>query len=399
MKGCGNLPRLKQPKTGNEPLPANQQKGEKKCNFCHETKKVTSFYISKNPLHSADERVPICKDCVMKASLNEDGTINDIEFNKILKAIDRPYYKDLIESSIQSFMREHSYVEEDKVQYYGKEILQKYFTLIAMRQDRNKSYEDSEREGFVHRTSNIPKSTKERIAQKYADITDVDENGDVIDKDNKKIKSDVGDFEITKEIIDLFGDGYSKAEYKKMHEKYEKLKLNYTLQTNLHQEALATYVRFKVKEEIATAEGNVDEARKWYESAQNAATNGKLTPKALSAADLQKGMNSVCELVKAVEQATDVVKILPQFKYRPNDSVDFTIMCYINYERKLNGQPEVPYEEVYSFYDKKVQEYVKQNGDPYGIFVNDPTVKNRDTVKTFLKMPDDYDELSGDADE
>lgn len=399
MKGCGNLPRLKQPKTGNEPLPANQQKGEKKCNFCHETKKVTSFYISKNPLHSADERVPICKDCVMKASLNEDGTINDLEFNKILKAIDRPYYKDLIESSIQSFMREHSYVEEDKVQYYGKEILQKYFTLIAMRQDRDKSYEDSEREGFVHRTSNIPKSTKERIAQKYADITDVDENGDVIDKDNKKIKSDVGDFEITKEIIDLFGDGYSKAEYKKMHEKYEKLKLNYTLQTNLHQEALATYVRFKVKEEIATAEGNVDEARKWYESAQNAATNGKLTPKALSAADLQKGMNSVCELVKAVEQATDVVKILPQFKYRPNDSVDFTIMCYINYERKLNGQPEVPYEEVYSFYDKKVQEYVKQNGDPYGIFVNDPTVKNRDTVKTFLKMPDDYDELSGDADE
>ena len=399
MKGRGRLPKLKKPKTGNEPLPANQQKGEKKCNFCHETKKVTSFYISKNPLHSADERVPICKDCVMKASLNEDGTINDIEFNKILKAIDRPYYKDLIESSIQSFMREHSYVEEDKVQYYGKEILQKYFTLIAMRQDRDKSYEDSEREGFVHRTSNIPKSTKERIAQKYADITDVDENGDVIDKDNKKIKSDVGDFEITKESIDMFGDGYSKAEYKKMHEKYEKLKLNYTLQTNLHQEALATYVRFKVKEEIATAEGNVDEARKWYESAQNAATNGKLTPKALSAADLQKGMNSVCELVKAVEQATDVVKILPQFKYRPNDSVDFTIMCYINYERKLNGQPEVPYEEVYSFYDKKVQEYVKQNGDPYGIFVNDPTVKNRDTVKTFLKMPDDYDELSGDADE
>ena len=42
---------------------------------------------------------------------------------------------------------------------------------------------------------------------------------------------------------------------------------------------------------------------------------------------------------------------------------------------------------------------MKQNGDPYGIFVNDPTVKNRDTVKTFLKMPDDYDELSGDADE
>ena len=34
--------------------------------------------------------------------------------------------------------------------------------------------------------------------------------------------------------------------YKKMQEKYDKLKINYTLQTNIHQEALATYVRFKV---------------------------------------------------------------------------------------------------------------------------------------------------------
>ena len=386
------MPRTKK-QTGNEP--ANKQKGEKVCNFCHEKKKLTDFYISKSPLFSVDERVPICKDCVISASLNEDGTINDIELNKILKKIDRPYYKDLIESAISGFKNEHSYVEDDKVQYYGKEILQRYFRLIAMRQDRHKSYEDSEKDNFIHPTSNTPKSTKERIAQKYADITDIDEKGNVVDKDNKKIKSDIGDFEITDEIVELFGDGYSKSEYKKMYEKYEKLKLNYTLQTNLHQEALATYVRFKVKEETATAEGNVDEAKKWYDAAQNAAANGKLTPKALSAADLQKGMNSVSELIKAVEQATDVIKILPQFKYRPNDSPDFTIMCYVNYERELNGQPQVPYEEIYSFYDKKKKEYLEQNGDPYGIFDDDPSEKNRDTVKTFLKMPDDYEELAG----
>lgn len=166
------MPRLKSPKTGNEPLPANKQKGEKKCNFCKETKKMTDFYISKNPLHAADERVPICKKCVMDAALNEDGTINDLEFNKILKAIDRPYYKDLIESSVQSFAKEHSYIEDDKLQFYGKEILSKYFTLIAMRQDRDKSYSDSESDGFMHQNNNRPKSAKERIAQKYADISE-----------------------------------------------------------------------------------------------------------------------------------------------------------------------------------------------------------------------------------
>lgn len=161
------MPRNKK-QTGNEP--ANKQKGEKVCNFCHEKKKLTDFYISKSPLFSVDGRVPVCKDCVINESLNEDGTINDIELNKILKKIDRPYYKDLIESAISGFKNEHSYVEDDKVQYYGKEILQRYFRLIAMRQDRDKSYEDSEKDNFIHPTSNTPKSTKERIAKKYDDI-------------------------------------------------------------------------------------------------------------------------------------------------------------------------------------------------------------------------------------
>ena len=39
-----------------------------------------------------------------------------------------------------------------------------------MRQDINKSYEDSEKDNFIHPTSNTPKSTKERIAKKYDDI-------------------------------------------------------------------------------------------------------------------------------------------------------------------------------------------------------------------------------------
>lgn len=377
---------------GNKPLPANKQKGEKICNFCHKKKKLTNFYISKSPLYSADGRVPICKECVINASLNEDGTINELELNKILKKLDKPYYKDLIESSIQSFKREHSYIEEDKVQYYGKEILQKYFTLIAMRQDVNKSYEDSEKEGFVHRTSNTSKKTKERIAQKYADITDIDDKGNVIDKNDKKVKSDIGNFEITEDIIELFGDGYSKNEYKKMFDKYEKLKVNYSLQTNLHQEALATYVRFKVKEEMATAEGNVEDAKKWYDAAQNAADKAKLSPKQLTQADLQGGINSFSEIFKAVEQAVDVIPILPRFKYRPNDACDFIIWCYINYARDLQGLPACEYEDVYKFYDKKKEEYISQYGDPYGIFDGDPSEELRPNIKKFITLPKDYED-------
>lgn len=185
------MPRSKKD-TGDKPLPANKQKGEKVCNFCHESKKLTNFYISKSPLYSVDERVPVCKDCVISASLNEDGTINELELNKILKKIDKPYYKDLIESAITGFKNEHSYVEDNKVQYYGKEILQRYFRLIAMRQDINKSYEDSEKDNFIHPTSNTPKSTKERIAKKYDDIK---ENKN----DYQPIRKSDGDTKWTKE--------------------------------------------------------------------------------------------------------------------------------------------------------------------------------------------------------
>ena len=52
---------------------------------------------------------------------------------------------------------------------------------------------------------------------------------------------------------------------------------------------------------------------------------------------------------EAVEQAVDVIPILPRFKYRPNDAVDFILWCYINYERNLNGLPEVKYSDVYKF--------------------------------------------------
>lgn len=158
--------------TGKTPMPANEQKGKKICTCCHEEKKVTDFYISKSPLFSIDERVPVCKTCVINSSINKDGTVNELELNRILRKIDKPYYKDLLESSKNRFIKEHSYIEDKDVKFFGKEILQAYFTLVAMRQDRDKSYDDSEKDGFIHATSNTSKSTKQKIARKYADINE-----------------------------------------------------------------------------------------------------------------------------------------------------------------------------------------------------------------------------------
>lgn len=363
-------------------LPTNKnQSGKQVCVTCKKEKRFTEFYSSDSEIFSLTGKVPMCKDCMYTESLDANGELNLDKFKEVLRKVDKPFILKVWQVALN---------EADKYKLEGKNRSRRaysyYFKNInSLKQYKHFTFKDS---GEVNKRFKV------------------DNNGDdaIINLQNKtiseeKVSVDVSDFEVTDEVIKLFGEGYSRSEYKKMIDKYEKLKVNYTLQTNLHQEALATYARFKVKEEDATARGDVDEAKKWYDIAQSAASNGKLTPKQLSAADLQQGMNSVSELIKAVEQATDVVKILPQFKYRPNDSVDFTIMCYVNYERKLNGQPEVTYEDVYKFYSDKKKEYIKQNGDPYGIFDDDPTEKNREIVKTFLKMPDDYDVLSGESDD
>lgn len=374
---------------------------KKVCPVCKKEKSIaTGFYKSSSPLYSDDGCVPICTTCVKNGVVNdEDGTVNLKKLKVMLQRLDKPFYVDDLDSSYKQYRKEHGFLSDDEVAKHGKDIIGIYFKNIMLRQNRDKSFADSEKDGFMHQNSNTTRQEKDRIINTYIRQMGADNNTALnpITKSIQKkteekydLSNEDKDFQVTPEIISLFGEGYSKNEYRKMYRKYETLKLNYSIQTNLHQEALATYVRFKVKEEDATARGDVDEAKKWYDAAQNAANNGKLTPKQLSEADLHGGINSFSEIFKAVEQAVDIIPILPSFKFRPNDALDFTIWCYINYARDLQGLPQCSYEDVYKFYDKKKQEYIEQYGDPNGIFDDDPSENLRDSIKKFITLPSDY---------
>nr|WP_297932418.1 hypothetical protein [uncultured Lachnoclostridium sp.] len=150
--------------------PANKQKGKKVCTCCHEPKNMTDFYLSYSPMYSLDNRVPICKECCKISVLNDDGTINYPKFKSLLMQIDKPLYYDLIASSEESLLKESSYLGEDALKYRGKEILQKYFTLIAMRQDRQRNWVDAELEGHMHQNNNRTITEKNAIINKYAPL-------------------------------------------------------------------------------------------------------------------------------------------------------------------------------------------------------------------------------------
>ena len=162
------MPRTKS--NGNKPLPANEQKGKKACSCCHAEKNLTEYYLSYSPLYSLDQRVPVCKDCCKTSVLNEDGTIDYAKFKILLRNIDKPLYYDLLWSAEESIKSENSYIDDEQVKLYGKDILQKYFTLVVMRQDRARCYSDSENEGFMHKNNNRSSEEREKIIAKYKPI-------------------------------------------------------------------------------------------------------------------------------------------------------------------------------------------------------------------------------------
>jgi len=227
--------------------------GKQVCASCKKEKNYKDFYASSSEVFSLTGRVPICKKCMLNKCMGNDDEINLDDMHDVLRQIDKPFVLRVWQSALN---------EADKYKLTGKNRSERAFSyyfknINSLKQYKHFTYKDSDE---INKRMRVDGDSDAKIKQ-IQNKQDAEE----------KHYTDISDFEVTSEIKDLFGDGYTTIEYKNMFEKYEKLKLNYSLQTNLHQEALATYVRFKVKEEEATALGNVDEAKKWYDAAQNAA--------------------------------------------------------------------------------------------------------------------------------
>ncbi|MDR2277361.1 MAG: hypothetical protein LBE23_05840 [Vagococcus sp.] len=351
--------------------------GDKECGNCHKTKSLVNFYQITNKQASSDGKFSnVCKTCIKKDSLNSDGSLNVEGFKRMLQLMDRAYATTVLDSAINETKEaiENGKGRKDLIGNYIKNLNLSQYSQISFLQ----SIQMQDGGMFANTiTSTSAKSTKNN-------------------KDDDVYISQVDDFEVTPEMVDKFGEGYTKKMYRLMDKKYKKLEKNYNMKTAMHEEALATYVSRKVREEIATAEGNVVDADKWSKAAAQAAIDGKLTPKQLSETDLQGGLANFSDIFRAVEEAKDRIKIFPEFKYRPIDAADFIIWDYVNYERNLNNLPEVSYEEIYKFYDAKKKEYVDQYGDPYGIFKDDPSEINRDSIEKFITVPIEF--RDGDSD-
>jgi len=316
-------------------------------------------YTSKSIMHSKEGKLPWCKDCLTDLY---DGFYRRFEDSnramvELCKFMNYPYFSTTFESA-----RQRS--EKGEI-----DILGAYFSTVHTKTDKLSTFLDSDI---------FPDGTSSSLSEK--DVTIASE---ALSKAEKAITK--GKLKNKEDLETLFGAGYTDDEYRAMKKKYDFLKNNYPGKTSMHIEALATYVTYKVKQEFATATNDDKASKIWANLADAAATNAKINPSQLSQRDLQNGAGSFAEISEIVEQAKDIIPILPKFKYEPVDCPDFLLWEFINYERDLSGLPLCEYKDVYGFLDKRKKEYLKQYGDPYGIFENDPTENNRPKIETFIK--------------
>jgi len=296
-----------------------------------------NFFISQNKLM---KRLPICKKCI---SDNLDLSKMDDIFT-ILQLLDYPYLHETWEKIYES---------------YPDSVLSRYIAEIKRTPDvKNLHFSDTESmEGCSDTISVV---------------------------------------EVTSDMRKLFGESFTIKQLQEMEKKYQFLKQDYDEITSMHTEALLTYCRYKVMEEEQTSLGNVDQAKKWGELASKASIQAGISPNQLKKADLIGGISTFSELTQIIEENADgVIPILPQMKYRPDDSADLIIYTYINYARHLEGKDLCKYEDVYKFYDDQRDAYITKTGDPFDIFKHDPTLINRERVKEFIKMPDELDKQTG----
>jgi hypothetical protein len=334
------------------------------CMMCGEK---GEYYISKSVMYKKFGQLPWCKSCILELYNDAYRRFQDNEraIIDVCKMTNLPFFRDCFESA------------KSRLEKEGLEIISGYFFAMALaRGNKNATFMDSDlfqysADGILHLRSKIAGSEDSKQETELATTSEIIENVQEEGTDE-----------------DLFGFGFTPDEYRAMRKKYNFLKINYVETTNMHTESILTYIKYRVKEEFAIASGNHKEAKEWGDRADKAASNAKINPSQLTKADLMGGANSFGEIVQAVEQATDVIHILPKFKYQPNDALDFLQWSMIDYLRHLEGTPSCSYADIFAFYDKRKSEYIKTTGDPYGIFKGDTTESNRPAIIDFISDSD-----------
>lgn len=296
-------------------------KPKKTCPICKKDKSIANgFYKSTSPLYQADGCVPICISCVKKSVLNDDGTVNKKALKIMCQRIDKPLYWDDLDSSYNQARAEHGYLSNDEVAKMGEKIIGYYFKNInSLRQTKNKSFADSEKDGFVHSNSNMLSAEKERIAKKYMGNESVSSYNNV----KKEIPMP------SEKIIyseDWMGN-YTESDIKKLDNYYKGLERDYKIITENHRDYARKIAKASLQMDKAFDEmmNGVEGADKRYDNAMKAfdmlSKSAKFSESTRSVNDV--GASSFSKVAAMVEAHNWIPEHKPMKKDTIDEMIDY----------------------------------------------------------------------------
>jgi len=300
-------------------MTAKVDKTSKKCLYCGKTLEIKNFSHNK---FCEDEYECYCKKCkkeqiITKESLIQYLKMNNLQFNE------------------SNWIKSFNSIKNGELKKYSK---------------------------LKELPSNIDDIILTKVVNRYFQQGNISGNMEhsKLSKNIKRRNND--DIEISEELMEKWGYGYDPEEYLLFEKKYNRLIRSYSEKTEMHSEALLVYIRYRVKEEVATASGDVRDSKEWGNLAAKAALDAKINPTQISRSDISGGIDVLSQLFEAVESEAGIIPLLPKLLEQPYDDADMIIWCIVNYIRRLEDKPIVCYKDIYNYYDDMLNEYYKQLG-------------------------------------
>lgn len=247
---------------------------KKICPVCKKEKSIaTGFYKSASPLFALDGCVPICIECVKNDVVNEDGTVNENKLKTMCQRLDKPFYTDELDSAFLQAKSEHGYLSDDEVAKYGNQIVGFYFKNInTLRQNKDRSFVDSENDGFIHKTYNVnAKQKKERLTNRYTDV--IENKNEVTNTTSITTTSTAQTKKVEEELIysEFWMGDYSQRDIDLLDKYYAGLNRDYKIVTENHRDyakkiAKASLMMDKAYEDMLKGVAGAD---KMYSSAKD----------------------------------------------------------------------------------------------------------------------------------
>lgn len=289
------------------------------CTECNEERRTSEFYKSYS---NNSGIIHMCKGCLSRLSVDEQGKIDKEKFIATLRKIDKPYI-------------EHLFIKNINKYDTAKSVIGYYLKDLSLHQYRTLTFKDS-------------------IYEKAEQKTEI--TGSALSDKDKYALSD----EEREALIDKWGD-YTDFELVKFERKYKFMSKGYQILTPMHEESLINVCRLEVFYNIALQQKNAAEIKLFGEQLSKAKQEAKLNPNQLSKNDLTStGANSFGEIARIVAQSRPNIKLPMKYLRHPNDEIDFAIMCYINNLREAKGLKPARYEEIYKYYIDRIKQFDKE---------------------------------------